>query len=154
SGLSTGTVNTTNVKQPDFSGKSQPLSNVTLWATLLPSGAPFVIGQVEAGSDGSWNIRSDIALAEGHYTITATAVDQFAETPVTTPASPVVITSNLVVDTTGPVIAGMFFNRLNGQVDYIIKDPALTDGSAPSGVWVNSLLDSSNYLFTKVHANK
>ena len=26
--------------------------------------------------------------------------------------------------------------------------------SAPSGVWVNTLLDSSNYLLTKVHANK
>ena len=48
----------------------------------------------------------------------------------------------------------MFFNRLNGQVDYIIKDPVLASGAAPSGVWVNTLLDSSNYLLTKVHANK
>jgi hypothetical protein len=52
------------------------------------------------------------------------------------------------------VIDGMFFNRLNGQVDYIIKDPRNPDGSAPAGVWVTSLLDSSNYLLTKVHANK
>src|SRR5208282_2692690 len=41
------------------------------------------------------------------------------------------------------------FDRLHGQVDYTIQDPL-----PGSGVWVNSLLDSSNYLLTKVHANK
>ena len=53
---------------------------MTLSATLLPGGVPIVIGQVEAGSDGSWNIQSNIPLADGHYSITATAIDQFAET--------------------------------------------------------------------------
>ena len=139
SGLSTGTPNVTNVKQPDFFGKSEPLSNVTLSATLLPSGAPFIIGQVEAGSDGSWNIKSDIPLADGHYSITATAIDQFGQTIVTVPPSPVVINTNLLIDTAGPVVTGMFFNRLNGQVDYTIQDPVNPDGSAPSGVWVNYL---------------
>ncbi len=104
SGLSTGTVDTTNVTQPNFFGKSEPLSTVTLSATLLPSGTRFIIGQVEAGSDGSWSITSDVPLADGHYNITATAVDQFGETTVTNPASPVAITSNLLIDTTGPVI--------------------------------------------------
>ncbi|MFI5052613.1 MAG: beta strand repeat-containing protein, partial [Acidimicrobiales bacterium] len=151
SGLSTGTVDTTNVKQPDFFGKSEPLSTVTLSATLLPGGTPFIIGQVEAGSDGSWNIRAGVPLADGHYSITATAIDQFG---VTTTTAATTITANLLIDTTGPVIAGAFFNRLNGQVDYIIKDPVPASGGAPSGVWVNTLLDSSNYLLTKVHANK
>ena len=136
---------------PTSSARSEPLSTVTLSATLLPAGTPFIIGQVEAGSDGSWNIKSDVALADGHYEITATAIDQFGETTTT---APTVITSDLLIDTAGPVIDGMFFNRLNGQVDYIIKDPVNPDGSAPSGVWVNTLLDSSNYLLTKVHANK
>ncbi len=154
SGLSTGTPDVTNVKQPDFFGTSEPLSSVTLSATLLPSGTPFIIGQVESGSDGSWNIQSDIPLADGHYSITATAIDQFGETIVTTPPSPVVITSNLLIDTTGPVVTGMFFNRLNGQVDFTIQDPVNANGSAPSGVWVNTLLDSSNYLLTKVHPQK
>jgi hypothetical protein len=48
----------------------------------------------------------------------------------------------------------MFFNRLNGQVDYIIQAPTPASGGAPAGVWVNTLLDSSNYLFTKVHVAK
>ncbi len=154
SGLSTGTPDVTNVKQPDFFGTSQDLSTVTLSATLLPGGTPFIIGQVEAGSDGSWNIQSDIPLADGHYSITATAIDQFGETTVTLPPSPVVITSNLLIDTAGPVITGMMFNRLNGQVDFTIQDPPIPGGSAPSGVWVNTLLDSSNYLLTKVHPQK
>jgi len=151
SGLSTGTPDVTKVKQPDFFGTSEPFSHVSLFAGLLPGGAPVLIGTVQAGSDGSWNIKSGTALADGHYAITATAIDQFG---VTTTATPTVITSDLLIDTVGPVIDGMFFNRLNGQVDYIIKDPVNPDGSAPSGVWVNSLLDSSNYLFTKVHGNK
>jgi hypothetical protein len=71
-----------------------------------------------------------------------------------TTVGPVVINANLLIDTKGPVIDGMFFNRLNGQVDFIIKDPVNPDGSAPSGVWLSSLYDSSNYDFTKVHANK
>ena len=121
SGLSTGTINVTNAKQPDFFGNSEPLSHVTLYAALLPGGAPVQIGQFEAGSDGAWNIESRIALADGHYAITATAVDQFG---VTTTTAPTVITSNLLIDTHGPVITGLFFNRINGQVDYTIQDPA------------------------------
>jgi Bacterial Ig-like domain len=151
SGLSTGTPDVTNVTQPDFSGTSEPFSHVTLLATALPGGAPLQIGQVQAGSDGAWNIKSDVPLADGHYSITATAVDQFG---ITHTVAPTVITPNLLIDTKGPVIDGLFFNRLNGQVDYIIKDPGPASGGAPSGVWVNTLLDSSNYLLTKVHANK
>ena len=70
-----------------------------------------------------------MALKDGDYVITATAVDQFGHTTTT---APVVITSNLLIDTTGPVIAGAFFNRLNGQVDYIIKDPVPANGGTPS----------------------
>ena len=115
--------------QPNFTGTSEPLSTVTLSATLLPAGTPFIIGQAEAGSNGSWTITSDVVLADGHYSITATAVDQFGQTVTTIPPSPVVITPSLTIDTVGPVIDGMFFNRLNGQVDYIIQDPPLPNGS-------------------------
>jgi hypothetical protein len=151
SGLSTGTPDVTNIKQPDFLGTSEPFSHVTLTATNTITMAATPIGAVQAGSDGAWNIKAKVPLADGHYTITATAVDQFGKTTTT---ALVTITSELLIDTVGPVIDGMFFNRLNGQVDYIIKDPVNPDGSAPSGVWVNSLLNSSNYLLTKVHANK
>jgi len=136
----------TKVNQPDFVGTSEAFSHVSLFATATGGGPVTPIGLVQAGSDGSWNIKSTVALADGSYTITATAVDQFGVT--TTPA-PVTITSNLVIDTVGPVITGMFFNRLNGEVDFTIKDP-----NPASGIWVNTILDAANYQLTKVHANK
>jgi hypothetical protein len=139
----------TNVKQPEFIGSSEAFSTVTLYAApLAGGGGPIVIGQVEAGSDGSWNITSAVPLADGSYFIYATAIDQFQRTT-TPPGVPIPITQNLVIDTVGPVITNAVWNRLNGQVDYTIQDPAPL-----SGVNVASLLDSSNYLFTKVHANK
>ena len=72
----------------------------------------------------------------------------------TTTTAPTVITPDLLIDTTGPVIDGMFFNRLNGQVDYIIKDPVPHRAEPRRGCGSTPLLDSSNYLLTKVHANK
>ena len=145
SGLSTGTVDTTNVKQPDFIGSSEAFSHVSLFAAAIGGGPLVPIGQVQAGSDGSWNAISNVPLADGSYVITATAVDQFGMTT----AGPTTITSNLVIDTVGPVITNVVWNRLNGQVDYVIQDP-----SPGSGVDVASLLNSANYEFTKVHANK
>ena len=141
----------TNVTQPDFFGSSGTVLACHLRPkTPLGGGLSVPIGTVQAGSDGSWSITPGIALAAGSYRITATAVDQFSET---TTAAPVVITSNLVIDTVGPIITGAFFNRLNGEVDYTIQNPSPASGP-PSGVWLNTLLDSSNYLLTKVHANK
>jgi Bacterial Ig-like domain len=147
SGLSTGTPDVTNVTQPDFFGSSEDFSHVSLFATPLGGGTALPIGTVQAGSDGSWNIVSTVALPDGHYMITATAIDQFHET---TTVTPTVITSNLLIDTAGPIITGAFFNRLNGEVDFTIEDP----GAAPSGVELSTLLNSANYLLTKVHANK
>jgi large repetitive protein len=135
----------TNVKQPDFFGTSEAFSHVSLFATTLGGGPLVPIGQVQAGSNGSWNIVSSVPLADGSYVITASAVDQFGETT----GGPTTITSDLVIDTVGPVITNVVWNRLNGQVDYVIQDP-----SPASGVNMATLLDSSNYLFTKVHANK
>ncbi len=152
SGLLSGALDTTDVKQPDFFGSSEPRSHVTLIATpLVPGGIPIRIGQGTASSSGAWNIKSLVSLRDGHYQITATAIDQFGKTTTTTPT---VVTRNLLIDTVGPVIAGASFNRLNGQVDFIIRDPAAGRGQAPSGVWLNSLVNSANYLLTKVQAGK
>ena len=82
--------NITNVVQPDFFGTvwatlpggaivPEAYGDVTLTATNLATGVATTIGNVEAGSNGSWNIVSTVALADGHYSITATAVDQFGQ---------------------------------------------------------------------------
>jgi hypothetical protein len=147
SGLSNGVTNVTNINQPNFQGTSEPFSHVTLYATsTAPGSVPVPFGRVQADSAGFWSITSAFAAPDGTYNITATATDQFG---VTMTPTPVIITSNLVIDTTDPVITSVFFNRLNGEIDYTILDP-----QPGSGVNMNSLLDSSNYEFTKVHANK
>ena len=136
----------TDVKQPDFFGTSEAFSHVTLDATAIGGGPLVLIGQVQAGSDGSWNIVSSVPLADGSYVITATAVDQFGVTT----GGPTTITNDLVIDTVGPVITNVVWNRLNGQVDYVIQDPSVVRPRASTP----HLLNSANYLFTKVHANK
>ncbi len=72
-----GSSSTTNVvtsnNQPNFYGKSEPFAHVTLFANGTQ------VGQTQAGSDGSWSITAD-RLADGTYTITATAMDQFGKT--------------------------------------------------------------------------
>ncbi len=164
SGLSTDTSVVgnvvTNVNTPTFNGnvtdtptpgaKQVPEANaqVTLDA-INAAGAPILIGTGVTNSLGAWSIKSTTALLDGTYKIQAMVTDQFGLAPTTS-----IIMPKLLIDTTGPVIDGMNFNRLNGQVDYTIQDPVNPDGTAPSGVWVNTLLDSSNYQLTKVHAGK
>jgi hypothetical protein len=134
SGLSNGDPGVTNVNQPNFSGTvwatlpggskvPDGYAEVSLTATNLATGVPTAIGTVQAGSDGVWNITSTVALPDGSYSITATAIDQFGQTTTT---SPDVITSSLLIDTVGPIITGAFVNRLNGEVDYTIQDPGAT----------------------------
>ena len=60
------------------------------YETPIAGGPAVKIGQVEAQSDGSWSVNSNV-LADGTYRITATAVDQFGET---TTVAPVTIVPN------------------------------------------------------------
>ena len=133
----------TNVVQPKFFGTSEPFSHVTLFATPA-GGAPFQIGQTEALSDGSWRIKSNVALADGTYSITATAIDRFGHTTVTVSPSSVVITPVLVIDTAGPQITDVSFGRLTGQIFVTFQDKA-------AGLNLSSLIDANNYTLTKAH---
>ena len=146
SGQSTGTNDVTNNNQPDFFGTSEPLSHVTLFATPTSGGSAVQIGTGVAQSNGSWNIASVVALATNTYTITATAIDQAGETT----AGPVTITSALVIDTVGPVITGLTFDRADATLTVTFQDNL-------SGMDLASLDDSAFYhlsakpLSAKVH---
>ncbi len=138
----------TDVTQPDFFGTSEPYSHVSLFATLA-GGSATPIGQVQAGSDGAWNIVSDVPLADGSYTITATAVDQFGVTKTAT-TTPVTIVSNLEIDTAGPKVTSLQFNRLNGQIVVTFQD---FGGPNNAGVGLNlaSIADANNYQLVTAH---
>jgi hypothetical protein len=157
SGLSTGNADVTNVVQPTFtgtvvstlpSGATVPEALARVSLTTVINGVTTLIGTGTTNSLGAWSITSTVALPDGTYAISATATDEFGGLATTS-----VIVPSLLIDTTGPVISGMFFNHFNGQVDFTIQDPNPASGP-PSGVFVSSLLDSSNYLLTKVHPNK
>src|SRR5262249_49976418 len=135
----------TKVNQPNFYGKSEPFSDVSLFATPSGGGPSVLIGQAEAGRAGSWSITTN-RLADGSYTITATVVDESGKTNVTIPPSPVQLLPNatqgpLVVDTVGPQVTHVFFNHLNGQID-------VTFSNAVSGLNSNTLADAANYSFS------
>jgi hypothetical protein len=107
----------TNIAQPNFYGTSQPFSNITLYATPVGTTATFVIGHVEAGSDGSWSITSN-HLADGQYLISATATDQFGLNP----TGQFVITPVLTVDTQPPVITNLTFDRFDATLTVTYQD--------------------------------
>jgi large repetitive protein len=158
SGLSTGHANVTNVVQPTFtgtvvstlpSGATTPETDARVTLTTTINGVTTTIGTGTTNSQGAWIITSAVALVpDGTFAISATATDQFGALTTTSTIVP-----SLVIDTTGPVITGAFFNHMNGQVDFTIQDPSPASGP-PSGVWVNTLLNSANYLLTKVHPSK
>ncbi|MDB5351015.1 MAG: hypothetical protein JWN86_2262 [Planctomycetota bacterium] len=140
----------TNVNQPNFYGTSEPFSHIVLFATPTTGGTPVQIGQTTAGGDGSWSITTN-RLLDGSYTITGTATDQFAKTTTgfTVPATAVTFLPNagqgpLVIDTVGPRVTHVAFDRLNGEVDVVFQDDR-------TGLNQATVLDSANYALTKPH---
>ncbi len=138
---------------PTFQGTSEPLSTVTLLAAQSDAagtviGPYVVIGQTTANASGDWKITSR-RLPDGYWTIAATAIDQFGKTTTgnTFPAAPVTLLPSavqgpLLIDTAGPKVTDVLFNRLNGEVDVVFQDGL-------SGMNLASLLDSNNYVLTK-----
>jgi hypothetical protein len=101
-----------------------------------------VIGQGVTDANGNWSITSRL-LANGSYTVTATAVDASGHTT----AGPVAITTSstggpLVVDTVGPRVIGEHFDRLHGTVYLTFQDDR-------AGMLIQSLSDAANFTFNK-----
>ena len=132
----------TNVNTPVFFGTSEPLSHVSLFASPTGGGPLTPIGQAVTDANGNWSLTS-ARLADGSYTITATAVDQLGQTA----SSPTQILPSfpegpLVIDTVGPRVVDVNFQRLTGRVFITFQDDR-------SGLLSQSLLDSANYTFNK-----
>jgi len=138
--------NITNNVQPAFLGTtSEPDATVTLYAQPRAGGSTFVIGQGTANSNDAWSITSNQALADGSYTITAIAVDRFGHTVSATTT----IVSDLVIDTVGPKVTDVFFDRLHGQIQVVFQDYG-GPGNAGVGLDLATVFDANNYSLTKV----
>ena len=98
SGVS-NTDNITNVVLPNFLGTTnQPDATISLYATVLGTATPALIGTGTSDASGGWSITSNQALADNAYTITAVAVDAAGETV----SSTTTIVPDLVIDTSAP----------------------------------------------------
>ena len=136
--------------QPNFYGAvfvagtstPEPYAHVTLYANGV------AVGATQAGSDGKWSINSNL-LAQGTYTITASATDQFGQTVAPTAT----ITPTLVVDTQPPVITALSFNRFDATLTVTFQDNL-------SGLDLASITNSAFYhisarpLASDVHVPK
>lgn len=146
SGVS-NTDNITNVVQPNFLGTTnQPNATISLYATLTGSSTPVLIGTGTSDASGDWSITSDQALANGSYAITSIAVDSSGNTT----SANTTIVSNLVIDTVGPKVTDVVFNRLRGNITVSFQD---NGGSGNAGVGLNlaTVSDANNYQLVTVH---
>ncbi len=137
----------TNVVQPNFLGTTnQPDATITLYAQAPLGIAPFVIGRGVSDANGFWSITANQALLNGSYMITAVAVDSSGHTN----SIDTTIVPNLVIDTVGPKVTSVSFDRVSGEIQYTIQD---FGASANGGVGLNlsSLIDANNYSLTRFH---
>jgi hypothetical protein len=133
----------TNINQPTFTGTTEPFAHVQLFATPTGGGSPFLIGQTEALSDGSFSITTS-RIPDGSYTITATGQDQagLPKAPAIFPVTTATGNSNvLTIDTVGPRVTNATFNRFNGTITMTFSD------FGGSGLLAQSLQDSANFGF-------
>ena len=88
----------TNVTTPAFGGSAEPGSTVTLTATSPTLGTLTLGTTTAAQTSGAWSIIPGTPLADGSYTVTATATDAAGNTGV--PSNPL----NILIDTAKPVV--------------------------------------------------
>lgn len=125
----------TNVTRPTFTGFSVPGSIVRYFARLN-GGAAVQIGQVTADASGAYTLTTTNALADGTFVITADATDPSGAT-----RAAATIVNALVIDTVGPEVTGLLFNRLNGTLLVGLQDDR-------SGLDRATVTDGANYLVT------
>jgi streptogramin lyase len=134
----------TNVTQPNFFGNSAPGSIIQLFAQATSGGNTFLIGQGVTDASGFWSVNSNV-LAQGQYIITAMATDSSGHTV----ANATILPSShpLVIDTAGPKVTRVFFDRVHGQIDVTFQDNL-------SGMDQAQVVSAANYLLTKQNARR
>jgi hypothetical protein len=126
----------TRVNQPRFSGTSAPFSIIRLFASPAAGGSAVALGQTAADASGAWRITSNL-LADGSYVVFATAVDSAGHNP--TESTFLTAAHPLVVDTVGPTVTGVVFNRARGHVTITFQDDR-------SGLDQAALRNAANYM--------
>ncbi len=146
SGIS-NTDNITNVTQPNFIGAtSQPNATITLYATMSGGSTAVPIGTGTSDASGAWSITADQPLADGAYYVTAVAVDAAGHTVSSTTA----VVPDLVIDTVGPKVTGVRFDRFQGRIVATFQDYGGLNNTGV-GLTQPSLIDANNYQLVTIH---
>jgi streptogramin lyase len=124
---------------PTILGTSKPGSIVQLFVVTTKKGQTVLgpLGQTITDGAGNWRITTPL-LPDGSYKLLAFAFDPQNRTNTATAK---VIPTPIVIDTVGPVVTDLVFDRLNGQVDVTMQDNL-------SGLDQASLANGANYQFT------
>ena len=140
----TGVSNSDNITKdntPTFLGNSEPGSVIALFAQPVGStAAPALIGGGVTDAGGIWRVTS-LTLPDGDFTIVAMAVDRNGKTMATTQLLPQGGSGPLVIDTVGPKVTDLVFDRQHGRIGIAFQDDH-------SGLDQTSLIDGANYSFT------
>ena len=126
--------------QPTFFGTSE--SDVTVSVYAAPTGlGPIFLGKTQTSLSGAWSLTSTYPLADGQYTVTATAVDQGGVNSTTIQILPNATQGLLTIDTVGPKVTGFQFDPLTGKFAVTFQDNL-------SGLNQSDLLNGANYSVT------
>jgi hypothetical protein len=125
---------------------SSPDVRVDVYATRQ-GGEPILIGQASPRGGASWNLHSEIPLADGRYTIQALPVE--ASTGVAGPLT--TMAARLNVDNVGPRVAGVRLIPRLGRLVVTFRDFG-GHRNAGSGLDLNTIGYSGSYAFAPLRA--
>ncbi len=123
----------TNDNTPSFFGGSEPGSTIQLFAISASGSTP--VGHATTGADGRFTVPINSPLADGVYTIGVTATDASGQT-----VAVAYVPQQLVIDTVGPKVLSLQFNRKQGRI-------IVTAADDRSGLDQTALVDKANYHF-------
>jgi hypothetical protein len=130
----------TRYSTPNFYGVvSQPNATIQLFVEPAGTGDLTLAGRAAADSSGYWTITSG-ALGDGAYNVFVKATDQAGSTTAMSQILPAANQGALIVDTQGPTITSVSFDRRHGQLSFGIRDGL-------SGLNQLDLVSGSNYVF-------
>jgi hypothetical protein len=132
----------TNVSTPSFSGMTKPNSQVFLLVQPLGSPNWQFVGSGVADATGAWHVTSQF-LRDGRYNVIAAAFDTADHLSTLSFLSPSATQGPLTIDTVGPRIKNVTFNRLNGELDVTLQDNL-------SGLDMSTVTDPTNYTLTRL----
>jgi hypothetical protein len=132
----------TNVTTPTYAGTTKPNSQVFLLVQPLGSPNWQFVGSGVADATGAWSVTSQF-LPDGRYNVIAAAFDTADHLSTLSFLSPNATQGPLTIDTVGPRINNVAFNRLNGEVDTTLQDNL-------SGLDMSTVTDPTNYTLTRL----